>query len=221
MVVVTGESAPVAVTLDTVKPELTIDSPKDGEKTNRESVTVEGTIRDANLDTVKVNGQNATVVNGKYSKRILLENGANEIKVVAKDKANNSVSKTVTVTADYDAPVIENLKPATDLYLATGKTVKIEFDSAPGLKATFVIHMPLTNVGGQVQNATELPMMEQGNGHYVGYWTVPAETVANGAVLEVKVVDSFNNETRQKAEGKLYINVPAPSAQPSVETTYR
>ncbi|SER98131.1 S8 family peptidase [Psychrobacillus sp. OK032] len=214
---VTGESESVAVILDTLKPELTIDSPKDGEKTNRESVTVEGTIEDANLDTVKVNGQNATVVDGKYSKRVLLENGANEIKVVAKDKANNSVSKKITVMAQYDAPAIENLIPAEDLYLATGKSVKIEFDSAPGLKATFVIHMPLTNVGGQVQNATELPMMEQGNGHYVGYWTVPAETVANGAVLEVKVVDSFNNETRQKADGKLYINVPAPSAQPSVE----
>lgn len=214
---VTGESAPVAVILDTLKPKLTIDSPKDGDKTNRESVTVEGTVEDANLDTVKVNGQNATVVNGKYSKRILLENGVNEIKVVAKDKANNSVTQKITVTAQYDAPVIENLKPAQDLYLATGKSVKIEFDSAPGLKATFVIHMPLTNVGGQVQNATELPMMEQANGHYVGYWTVPADTVANGAVLEVKAVDSFNNETRQKSNGKLYINIPAPSAQPSVE----
>ena len=33
-----------------MKPELTIDSPKNGEKTNRETVTVEGTIADANLD---------------------------------------------------------------------------------------------------------------------------------------------------------------------------
>ncbi len=213
---VTGESAPITVILDTLKPELTIDSPKDGDKTNRESVTIEGTVKDANLDSVKINGQNATVVEGKYSKRILLENGENEIKVVAKDKANNSVSKKVTVTAQYDAPVIENVTPTEDLYLTTGKSVKIEFDSTPGLKATFVIHMPLTNVGN-VQNATELPMMEQANGHYVGYWTVPAETVANGAVLEVKVVDSFNNETRQKAAGKLYINVPVPSAQPTEE----
>ena len=114
------------------------------------------------LTSVRVNGQDATVANGKYSKRILLDEGVNEIIVVAKDKANNSVSKKVTVTAEYDAPDIENLTPAKDLYLATGKSVKIEFDSEPGLKATFVIHMPLTNVGGQVQNATELPMMEQG-----------------------------------------------------------
>ena len=58
-----------------------------------------------------------------------------------------------------------------------------------------------------MQNATELPMSEQGEGHYVGYWTVPDGTVANGDVIEVKAVDSFQNETRQVAAGKLYINV--------------
>ena len=78
--------------------------------------------------------------------------------------------------------------------------------------------MPLTNLG-QVNNATELPMMEQGDGHYVGYWTVPADTIANGAVIEVKVVDEFANETRQKAAGKLFINIPAPAGQSEEETT--
>ncbi|EPD53126.1 hypothetical protein HMPREF1210_00857 [Paenisporosarcina sp. HGH0030] len=204
---VTGESAPVSVILDTVKPNLTIDSPKNGDKTNRETVTVEGSVADANLDWVKVNGQIAAVVNGKYSKRILLDTGANEITVVARDKANNSMSKTVTVHAKYVSPDITNLKPDQDLNLKTGKTVKIEFDSEPGLKSTFVIHMPLTNMGGQLQNATELPMTEQANGHYVGYYTVPKGTVANGAVIEVKAVDSFNNETRQTAKGKLYLNI--------------
>ena len=61
-------------------------------------------------------------------------NGVNEIKVVAKDKAGNSVSKKVTVTAEYDAPTIENLNPAKDLIFTTGRSVKIEFDSEPGLK---------------------------------------------------------------------------------------
>ncbi|NME06459.1 S8 family peptidase [Psychrobacillus sp. BL-248-WT-3] len=213
----TGESAPVTVTLDTQKPELTITKPVDGEKTNRESVTVEGTIADANLEYVHVNGQPATVTNGKFSKRILLEEGLNEITVEAKDAAGNVETKTIKVTTDSIAPEISNLKPATDLNLKTGRSVKIEFDSEPGLKPTFVIHMPLTNVG-DVQNATELPMMETGNGHYVGYWTVPADTVANGAVIEVIAIDGFGNETRQKAAGKLFINVDAPtSSQPAVD----
>ena len=211
---VTGESAPVLVTLDTIAPELTIDKPTNGEKTNRETVTVEGLITDANIDKVTVNGSNATISNGKYSKRVILDSGTNEITVVATDKAGNSVSKTVTVIADYDAPIISNLKPDKDTTITTGRTLKIEFDSEPGLKPTFVIHMPLTNL---VQNATELPMMEQGSGHYVGYWTVPADTVANGAVIEVIAIDDFKNETRQKAAGKLYINVPAPTANSAIK----
>lgn len=204
---VTGESDPVTVTLDTVKPKLAITNPKDGDKTNRESVTVEGTVSDDNLDWVKVNGQVAQVVNGTYSKRILLENGQNVIKVVARDKANNKTTKTVTVSAQYNAPVIDNLTPATDLHLKTGKTAKIEFDSTAKLDASFVIHMPLTDVEKSIANATELPMREVSPGHYVGYWTVPSGITAKGAQIEVKVVDDHSNETRQVAAGKLFINV--------------
>ena len=206
----TDASAPVKVVYDKTKPELSIDKPVNNVKTNKEAVTVEGIVSDQHLDWVKVNGQNAAVVNGKYSKRILLDTGANKITVVARDKANNSISKTVTVTAKYVAPVIENVLPNQDVNLKIGKSVKIEFDSEPGLKSTFVIHMPLTDVGAKIQNATELPMMEQSDGHYVGYWTAPKGTVAKGAVIEVKAVDSFKNETRKTAAGKLNINV-APS----------
>ena len=199
----TGESSPVTIVLDTEAPALTIGNPTDGEKTNRETVTVEGTIADEQLDAVTVNGQTANVVDGTYSKRILLDNGKNVIVVTATDAAGNEVSETVTVTAQFTAPAIENLTPSEDVHLTTGRSVKIEFDSEPGLKASFMIHMPLTNVS----NATELPLMEQGEGHYVGYWTVPYGVTADGAMIEAKVVDSFKNETRKAAEGKLYINI--------------
>lgn len=211
---VTGESVPVTVTLDTLKPELAITSPANGDKTNRESVTVIGTIADANLSWVRVNGQDAAVKDGKFSKRLLLDPGTNEITVVARDDANNRITKKVTIEADFEAPVIENLLPNTDKYLFTGQTVKIEFDSEPGLRGTFFIHMPLTNVP---QNATELPMMEQSPGHYVGYWTVPYGTVANGAQIEVKAVDSFGNETLELAAGKLYVNTQGTSDAPNAE----
>ena len=45
-------------------------------------------------------------------------------------------------------------------------------------------------------------MMEQGNGHYVGYWTVPADTVANGAVIEVKLSMALTT----KHDKKLQVN---------------
>lgn len=199
----TGKSSPVTVVLDTEAPDLAITNPVDGEKTNRETVTVEGTIADEHLESVTVNGQAASIGDGTFSKRILLDNGKNVIEVKAVDAAGNEVSETVTITAQFTAPAIENLTPSEDVHLTTGRSVKIEFDSAPGLKASFSIHMPLTNVS----NATELPMMEQGDGHYVGYWTVPYGTTANGAMIEAKVVDSFKNETRKAAAGKLYINI--------------
>ncbi|MCM3456518.1 S8 family serine peptidase [Heyndrickxia oleronia] len=199
----TEESAPVKVVLDKTKPTLSIDSPKNNEKTNKETVTVEGTVEDANLDWAKVNGQAATVKDGKYSKRIMLENGENEIKVVAQDKAGNKVTQKITVTAQYDGPVIENLLPTENKDLKPGSSVKIEFDSKPGLKATFAIHMPLTNV--EDDNATELPMMETSEGHYVGYWTATNNIKVEGAVIEVKVVDDFGNVATKLAEGKINI----------------
>ena len=77
----------------------------------------------------------------------------------------------------------------------------------PGLTTSFAIKMPLTDLStSQVQNATELPMTEVSPGHYVGYYTATKEMVADGAVIEVKAKDSFGNETRQTADGKLFIN---------------
>lgn len=200
---VVGESESVTVTLDTEAPELTIDSPEEGDKTTRETVTVEGTVEDANLDYVEVNGQEATVEDGSFSKRILLDEGENTIEVAAADLAGNSTTESLTIAADFTAPEIANLTPAEDVNLETGQSVKIEFESEPGLKASFMVHMPLTNL--RVSNATELPMMETSDGTYVGYWTVPRNTAADGAVIEVKAVDDFGNETREQAEGKLYI----------------
>lgn len=203
--VVVGESDTVTVTLDTESPELTIDNPSDGDKTNRETVTVEGTVADENLDYVEVNGQQASVEDGAYSKRILLDEGENTIEVVAADLAGNTTTESVTIEADYTAPEIENVTPTEDVHLSAGESVKIEFEADPGLRATYVIHMPLTNLG--LTNATELPMMEVSEGKYVGYWTATSNAVADGAVIEVIAKDSFGNETREQAEGKLFINL--------------
>jgi bacillopeptidase F len=210
---VTDESDPVTIVLDQTAPELAITSPEDGSKTNRETVTVTGTVTDENLDFVKVNGANAAVADGTFSHRVMLENGENTIEVIAQDLAGNSTSQNVTILANYDAPEITNLQPTEDKHLKAGESVKIEFNSDSGLSATFSIRMPLTNAaammeGNDVTNAVELPMMEQSPGHYVGYWTATSSVVASGAEIEVKVSDDFGNVTRAIAEGKLFINEP-------------
>jgi bacillopeptidase F len=203
---ITDASAPVGVVYDQNAPELAITSPTDSGKINKESVTVKGTVVDANLKSVIVNGTSAKVENGSYSARILLDEGSNTITVTAEDKAGNRSEQTLQVHVDYTAPVISNVKPAEDKTLKKGESVKIEFISEPGLKATFAIHMPLTNLIS-VQNATELPMMEVSPGYYVGYYTATKDMVADGAMIEVKAADAFGNETRELAAGKLFINV--------------
>ena len=201
-------SAPVTVIYDADAPVLTITSPEDGSKSNRETVTVTGNIDDAYLDAVTVNGQKATVTNGKYSKRILLEEGLNVITVKATDLAGNVTEQSVTIDVGYTAPEITNLVPTENKTLLSGDTVKIEFDSAPNLDAVFSILMPLTNIVGASANALELPMQETSPGHYVGYYTATRNVVAPGAKIEVKITDDYGNVTTQRASGLLYINQP-------------
>jgi bacillopeptidase F len=208
----TDPSEPVKVVLDQAAPDLTITGPENGSKTNRETATITGTVADENLDFVKVNGANVAVTDGAFSHRILLESGENNIQIVAQDLAGNRTGQDVTIHADYEAPVIENLKPTEDKHLKSGESVKIEFTSEPGLRATFSIRMPLTNASAMLQNnepsnaAVELPLMEQSPGYYVGYWTATSSVVASGAEIEVKATDDYNNVTRALAAGKLYIN---------------
>lgn len=202
----TDASSPVTVTLDQEKPELTLDNPKNGEKINKETLTVKGTVSDDNLKEVKVNGKKATVTDGSYSARILLENGSNEVKVTATDLASNKTTKKAVIDVNFDQPVITGLIPDEDKTLKAGESVKIAFSSAKGADATFVIRLPLTNARANVQNATELPLREISPGRYEGYWTATSSIKANGAKVEVIVRDDYGNETRKTANGKLYIN---------------
>ena len=204
---ITIDSPQVTVTLDTIAPEVGIDSPTDGDKTNRETVTVEGFASDDHLDYVEVNGAEANVDgDGRFTKRILLDNGENDIEVLAVDKAGNKTKKSVTLDAKYNAPDIENLTPAENQYINTGESVKIEFDSDPNAQASFVIHMPLTNSSPSLQQSTEFPLLETEAGYYTGFWTATSNAIADGAVIEVIIEDAYGNITRQQADGRLFIN---------------
>ncbi|WP_435534480.1 S8 family serine peptidase [Bacillus amyloliquefaciens] len=202
----TDESRPVTVILDEDKPVVTIDSPANGDKTNKEAVTVKGKVHDAHLKWVKVNGKKAEVNNGSYQARTLLENGSNEIKVTASDEAGNKTTKKTVIDVNYNAPVISGLVPGADKELKAGESVKIAFSSGKKLDASFVIRLPLTNARAGSQNATELPLREISPGRYEGYWTATSSIKASGAKIDVIARDDYGNETRQTAKGKLYIN---------------
>src|SRR5699024_471507 len=65
---------PVNITVDTKAPILTIHKSADGQKTNRETVTIEDTVQDDHFDYVEGNSQSANVSHGHYPKRNLLDN---------------------------------------------------------------------------------------------------------------------------------------------------
>ncbi|MEH7223098.1 S8 family serine peptidase [Bacillus sp. JJ1566] len=209
---ITDESEAVVIVLDQTSPELAITSPENGLKTNQEAITVTGTVQDENIDSVTVNGESATIKDGSFTKRVLVENGENNIDVVATDKAGNSTSDQVTVFAKFGEITVSNLKPTEDVHLKSGESVKIEFTSEPGLNASYAIRIPLTNAG--LSNVNELPLQEVSPGVYEGYWTAVSSVVANGAEIEVIVRDEFGNEARQIATGKLIINVQEDDGKP-------
>ncbi|MCS1350640.1 S8 family serine peptidase [Mechercharimyces sp. CAU 1602] len=213
----TEPSPEVTIIVDKKRPALTIEAPSDGEKTNKEVVTVRGNASDnEGLQWLKINNKKVTVQeDGSFSKRILLDEGENTIKVVARDKAGNKKQKRIKVYAKFSEPVIENLQPAEDKHLSAGQTLIVQFESEPGLKADFVIQAPLINpmltkrapgVMMMPDLPTSFPIMETSPGHYVGYWTATSNLIAAGARVEVSAEDAFGNETEALADGKLYIN---------------
>ena len=119
--------------------------------------------------------------------------------------AGNKITKSVSIDVKYTAPEISNLKPDADKVLKSGESVKVEFDSEPGLDAVFSILAPLTNAR-TVSNATELPMRETSPGHYVGYYTATTNVKAPGAEVQVQISDDYGNKTIERAAGKLWIN---------------
>ncbi|QED50155.1 S8 family serine peptidase [Cytobacillus dafuensis] len=211
----TDPSEPVKITLDQEKPELTITKPADGFKTNQKAVTIEGKVTDLHLSEVTINGQKVNVTeDGSYSLRLLLKNGKNEFTVTAKDRAGNETSKRVTIYAKFTPPAITNLKPAQDVVINKGNKLTVELDSEPGISGSFIVRLPSTYAAAATTTKTttatatsvEIPLTEQGKGHYVGTWTAPKDKI-NGAVIEVVMRDDYGNESRQTAAGKVYVNV--------------
>jgi hypothetical protein len=99
----------VNVTLDTVAPTLTITEPAEGAYFNHSQLFVKGT---TDADVVMANGDPVVVFNGNFSYPFtLVKEGANDLVLVAKDKAQNQYSTSLRVYRDLVAPTIVVLRP--------------------------------------------------------------------------------------------------------------
>ncbi len=79
------------------KPELTITSPTDGTVTDKQDITITGTV--GSDISVQVNNQPVVVsANGSFTTSVKLTNGENTISVVAQNAAGATETQTVTVS---------------------------------------------------------------------------------------------------------------------------
>ncbi len=103
----------VNVIRDTIPPAVTITGPLAGVVTNQTSISVEGTVSDANLKEVTVNGTPATLVNGTFRAVgvPLSVEGTNTLTAIATDRAGNAASSSLTVIRDTLSPVMSITSP--------------------------------------------------------------------------------------------------------------
>ncbi|HEY6871527.1 MAG TPA: Ig-like domain-containing protein [Geobacteraceae bacterium] len=110
----------LTVILDTIPPELHIDSPTDNSSVNTPVIAVSGTVDDANPATVTVNGIAATVVGRNFSLNELpLQEGLNLVTAVATDAAGNTTTVSVKVIRDTVPPVVSVTAPLLDAWVNT------------------------------------------------------------------------------------------------------
>ncbi|MFF2877683.1 S8 family serine peptidase [Gottfriedia sp. NPDC057991] len=223
----TPYSKEIKVIVDKAAPVLEITSPQNNANSNDQVITVSGTAKDDYLDYVDVNGTRPDIdSNGNWTVKLISKEGKNIINVVARDKAGNETAKSITVNVKYSILKIKNITPSKDVILKADQTLKVEFDSEPGLKnAVFTINAPINGITSAASVTTaslsnfEVVMTEvkdakgNGTGHYEGYWKATNKLTLNGAQLVVKVEDMYGNSLSSTAAGKLYVNskpIPKP-----------
>ncbi|WP_056476173.1 immunoglobulin-like domain-containing protein, partial [Bacillus sp. FJAT-25509] len=216
----TPYSKEIKVIVDKAAPVLEITSPQNNANINDQVITVTGTAKDDYLDYVDVNGTRPDIdSNGNWTVKLMSKEGKNIINVVARDKAGNKTAKSITVNVKYPIREIKNIMPSSDVILKADQTLKVGFDSEPGLKkAVFTINAPINGITSAASVPTaslsnfEVVMTEvkdangNGTGHYEGYWKATNKLTLNGAQIVVKVEDMNGNSLSSKAAGKLYID---------------
>jgi RHS repeat-associated protein len=155
-----SQSPSVVVVLDTVAPTIAIDAASLPELTADGTVTVGGTVSDPHLDTVTVNGVEATVVDETFSAEgVVLSEGANAIVAQAVDTlGHTSATAPVTVTRDTLPPEVDVTEPEPGAELSS-RTVTVRGTVVePHLDEVIVAGVPATVSDGVfVAEGVELP----------------------------------------------------------------
>jgi RHS repeat-associated protein len=109
----------IAVTLDTLAPQITVSSPGAGALVNQFPLAVNGKAADANLFSVSLSGVQGQIVGDSfYFEGVALAEGENQLAIEASDRAGNKAQLTHIVNLDSIAPQIQITSPAAGMLLA-------------------------------------------------------------------------------------------------------
>ncbi|MFA5832145.1 MAG: Ig-like domain-containing protein [Bacteroidota bacterium] len=119
------------VILDSTPPVVNVIEPADGITTNASSISVSGTVTDAQSFILTLNGSQISVVNGSFNSSFTLSEGNNVITIVATDTVGNFTSIVRTVTLNSSAVTIPpdpaTVAPPIDQTVTTTVTSSTQF----------------------------------------------------------------------------------------------
>lgn len=193
----------VVVIRDQTAPVIEVQEPLDGAKFNHRLIEVSGVITEEYLEHLMVNQVRATVdEEGSFTAAISLEEGENQINLMATDKAGNTADEQLIVYLNTgEGLVLTGLQPQEDVTLRAGENVRLAFEAPEGGRATYQILLPTA----QDNTAMATAMVETVPGQYEAIWQAPAELIINRAQVEFTFVDSFGNHAQAIAPGTISV----------------
>jgi hypothetical protein len=154
-------AATVLIFVDSRAPSLTVETPRPGQRTNRDFVAVTGRAEDENgVARVEIGGIEVPVNGGRFEREIDLQEGTNAITVRALDAAGNAGKQTLQVVR-FTLPSVEIQSPEDLAYIGSA-TVEVQgFVSDPG--AVVTVNGIVAAVAGNAFLAQDVPLIEGGN----------------------------------------------------------
>ncbi|MBK6406030.1 MAG: hypothetical protein IPF66_13840 [Holophagales bacterium] len=153
-------SATGTVTADTISPAIAIGAPAPGAVLGASPAVVTGSVTDANLDSVTVNGVPAVLeTEGRFRAEVPLAEGRATITATARDALGHAAVASVSVTLDSAAPVVTIVSPPDGArFPTTPRRVVVHLASRDNVDEVTVNGLVASPDGGDF--AVDVPLAE-------------------------------------------------------------
>ena len=154
-----------SIILDTTAPAVTIDQVTSPTNVNTQTVTGNFDEFGSGIDTITVNGVEATILESTYSATINLTEGTNQVDVIAIDNAGFSGSNSTSIILDTTAPTV-TIYPMTSPTNVSSQTVTGSFNESDTGIATITVNGVEATISDSTYSAT-INLIEGANPVYV------------------------------------------------------